>query len=133
MKDYSQVRSIIPSKMPNYSKDESVVDFRFISVTFLHVSWAVNSHVRQLWNFYQLSFPELMSMSSRQFYPIKDFQSDQIQRHSCKIFTAHYACRNADLNSTPVTKMTNGFVLFINNQFINRIWGGGGTLDLPWL
>ena len=131
MKDYSQVRSIIPSKMPNYSKVESVVDFKFISA-FLHVSWSMNSHARQLWNVYQLSFPELMSMSSKQFYPIKDFQSDQIQRHSCKIFTAHYACRNADLNLTPVTKMTNGFVLFINNQFINRIWGGG-TLDLPWL
>ena len=42
-------------------------------------------------------------MSSKQFYPFKDFQSDQIQRSSRKIFTAHYACRNANLNLTPVT------------------------------
>ena len=42
-------------------------------------------------------------MSSKQFYPFKDFQSDQIQRSSRKIFTAHYACKNANLNLTPVT------------------------------
>ena len=30
-------------------------------------------------------------------HPLKDFQlSDQTQRSSRKIFTAHYACRNAD-------------------------------------
>ena len=34
-----------------------VVDFRLISA-FLPAWWAVNSHARQLWNFYQLSFPE---------------------------------------------------------------------------
>ena len=34
-----------------------VVDFRFISA-FLHAKMAVNSHARQLRNFYQLSFPE---------------------------------------------------------------------------
>ena len=34
-----------------------VVDFRFIGA-FLHVWWAVNSHARQLRNFYQLSSPE---------------------------------------------------------------------------
>ena len=35
-----------------------VVDFRLISA-FLYVLWAVNSHARQLWNFYQLHFPEI--------------------------------------------------------------------------
>ena len=44
-----------------------------------------------------------VQMSSKQFYPLKDFQSDQIQRSSSKIFTAHNACRNADLNLTLVT------------------------------
>ena len=51
-----------------------------------------------------------VKMSSKQFYPLKDFQSDQIQRSSSKIFTAHNACRNADLNLTLVTGGTNGFI-----------------------
>ena len=46
-------------------------------------------------------------MSSKKFNPFKDFQSDQIQRSSRKIFSAHYACRNAALNLTPVTGTTN--------------------------
>ena len=49
-------------------------------------------------------------MSSKKLNPFKDFQSDQIQRSSRKIFTAHYACRNAALNLTPVTGTTNGFI-----------------------
>ena len=65
-------------------------------------------------------------MSSKKFRPFKDFQFDQIQRSFRKIFTAHYACRNADLNLTLVKGTTNGFKL---NQFINRILRG--TLDLP--
>ena len=47
-------------------------------------------------------------MSSKKLNPFKDFQSDQIQRTSRKIFTAHYPCRNAALNLTPVTGTTNG-------------------------
>ena len=62
------------------------------------------------------------------FNPFKDFQSDQIQRSSRKIFTAQYACRNANLNLTLFTRTTKGFI-FQNNQFINRILGG--MLDLP--
>ena len=50
-----------------------------------------------------------VKMSSKQFYPLEDFQSDQIQRSSSKIFT-HNACRNADLNLTLVTGGTNGFI-----------------------
>ena len=60
-------------------------------------------------------------MSSKTFNPFKDFQSDQMQRSSLKIFTAYCAYRNADLNLTPVTEMTNGFIN-TNNQFINRIF-----------
>ena len=62
-------------------------------------------------------------MSSKTFNPFKDFQSDQMQGSSLKIFTAHYAYRNADLNLTPVTGTTDGFI-YTNNQFINRIFLG---------
>ena len=40
----------------------------------------------------------------------KDFQSDQIQRSSCNIFTTHYACRKADWNLTQVTGTANEFI-----------------------
>ena len=62
-------------------------------------------------------------MSSKTFNPFKDFQSDQMQRNALKIFTAHYAYWNADLNLTPVTGTTNRFI-YTNNQFINRIFLG---------
>ena len=62
-------------------------------------------------------------MSSKKFSPFKDFQSDQMQRNSFEVFTAHFAYRNADLNLTPVTGTTNGFISS-NNQFINRIFLG---------
>ena len=39
----------------------------------------------------------LIFMSSKQFYPFKDVQSDQIQRGYCKKFTAYNARRNANL------------------------------------
>ena len=61
-------------------------------------------------------------MSSKKLNPLKDFQSDQIQRSSRKIFTAHYACRNAALNLTPVTGTTNGFIFQIINSLIES-WG----------
>ena len=57
----------------------------------------------------------LVQMFSIQFYPFKDFLSDQIQRKSRKIVTTHYAalCRNTDLNFYGTT-----------NQFMKRIlWG----------
>ena len=41
---------------------------------------------------------------------LKDFQSDQIQRSSCNIFTTHYACRKADWNLTQVTGTANEFI-----------------------
>ena len=52
----------------------------------------------------------------------KDFQSDQIQRSSRKIFTAHYAYRNAPLNLTRVMGTTNGFIFQIINSLIES-WG----------
>ena len=61
-------------------------------------------------------------MSSKKLNPFKDFQSNQIQRSSRKIFTAHYACRNAALNLTPVTGTTNGFIFQIINSLIES-WG----------
>ena len=60
--------------------------------------------------------------NSKKLNPFKDFQSDQIQRSSRKIFTAHYACRNAALNLTPVTGTTNGFIFQIINSLIES-WG----------
>ena len=67
-------------------------------------------------------------MSPKNRNPFKDFQSDQIQRKSRKIFTAHYACRNAALNLTPVTGTTNGFIFPIINSLIES-WG----VRLTWL
>ena len=61
-------------------------------------------------------------MSSKKLNPFKDFQSDQIQRSSRKIFNAHYACRNAALNLTPVTGTANGFIFQIINSLIES-WG----------
>ena len=61
-------------------------------------------------------------MSSKKLNPFKDFQSDQIQRSSRKIFTAHYTCRNTALNLTPVTGTTNGFIFQIINSLIES-WG----------
>ena len=61
-------------------------------------------------------------MSSKKLNAFKDFQSDQKQRSSRKIFTAHYACRNAALNLTPVTGTTNGFIFQIINSLIES-WG----------
>ena len=56
------------------------------------------------------------------FNPVKDFQSDQIQRGSRKILTAHDECRNADLNLTLDTGATNGFIFQIINSLIES-WG----------
>ena len=51
------------------------VDFRFIS-TFLYVHWAMNSHMRQLLNFYQLRFLEFDVNVLEGILTFKDFQSD---------------------------------------------------------
>ena len=67
-------------------------------------------------------FLNLMYISFKKLNSFKDFQSDQIQRSSRKIFTAHYACRNAALNLTPVTGTTNGFIFQMINSLIES-WG----------
>ena len=46
-----------------------------------------------------------------------------MQRSSLKIFTAHNAYRNADLNLTPVTGTTDGFIIQIINSLIESFWG----------
>ena len=61
-------------------------------------------------------------MSSKNFNSFKDFQSDQIQTSSRKLFTAHYACSNSDLNLTLVTGTANGFIFQIINSLIES-WG----------
>ena len=48
--------------------------------------------------------------------------SDQIKTSSRKLFTAHYARSNSDLNLTPVTGTTNGFIFQIINSLIES-WG----------
>ena len=51
------------------------------------------------------SFDELMKKSSKAFCPFKDFQSDQIQRHSpeikCSLLITH--TKNVDLNLARLT------------------------------
>ena len=63
----------------------------------------------------------LIFMSSKQFYPFKDVQSDQIQRGYCKKSTAYYACRNANLKLTLVATMTNGFLFKIIDSLMVSI------------
>ena len=109
------------------------VDFRFISA-FLYVHWAVNSHIRQLLNFYQLIFLEFDVNVLEGILTFKDFQSDQIQRSSRQIFTAHYACRNAHLNLTLVTGTTAGFIFQIITS-LRESWGyvwPGKFFNLGW-
>ena len=60
-------------------------------------------------------------MSSKKLNPFKDFHSDQKQRSSRKIFTAHDVCRNVALNLTPVTGTTNGFIFQIINSLIESL------------
>ena len=67
-------------------------------------------------------------MSSKKFNPFKDFQSDQIQRSSHKVFTAQYACRSADVNLTIVSGKTSRFIFQIINTLIESL---GGMLDVP--
>ena len=61
-------------------------------------------------------------MSSKNLNSFKDFQSDQIQTSSRKLFTAHFACGNSDLNLTLVTGTTNGFIFQIINS-LTESWG----------
>ena len=73
-------------------------------------------------NLCHLIWKGLLSLASKNFNSFKHFQSDQIQTSSRKLFTAHFACRNSDLNLTPVTGTTNGFTFQIINSLIES-WG----------
>ena len=68
--------------------------------------------------FLPASFPEFDVNVFKKLNPFKDFRCDQIQRRSRKIFTFHYACRNAALNLTLITGTTNGFIFQIINSLI---------------
>ena len=61
-------------------------------------------------------------MSSKNFNSFKDFQSDQIQTSSRKLFTAHYAGSNFEFNLTLVMGMTTRFIFQIINSLIES-WG----------
>ena len=63
----------------------------------------------------------LIFMSSKQFYPFKDVQSDQIQKGYCKKSTVYHACRNANLKLTLVATMTNGFLFKIIDSLMVSI------------
>ena len=66
------------------------------------------------------------------FNSFKDFQSDQILTSSRKSFTAHYACSNSDLNLTPVTETTNGFIFQIIHSLIESSGVRLTCFDCNW-
>ena len=72
----------------------------------------------------------LMWMSSKQFCPLKDFQSDseKLREILVEISTAYCACRTPTLDLTPVTGTSKGFIFQIRGQPFNSWrWGGGGN------
>ena len=62
-------------------------------------------------------------MSSKQFYPFKDFQSDRLQRSSHKMFTAHddhggrhlhsYFCTHCGLLSLLIVSVPGGALVHL--------------------
>ena len=72
-----------------------------------------------MWNHTGGSFPVFLNLIisfSKQFYPFKDCLFGL--RSCSQNFTAHYSCRNADLNLILVLAMTNGFIF----HTINSLW-----------
>ena len=85
--------------------------------------------------FLRAQFPWIWcKISSKKFNPFRDFQSDQIQRSSRKIYSPliTHAGRPKRIWHQSRERLT---VHFSNNKFINRILGGGGggKVDLPRL
>ena len=64
-------------------------------------------------------------MSSKKFNKFKDVQSDQIQRSSRKLCTAHCACRNADLNLA----LVKGTIVEVNEVFVQFHFAGSYGKD----
>ena len=52
------------------------------------------------------------------------FQSDRIKRSYCKNFTAHFACRNADLDLIQVAEMIASHAGVFRGARISVLWGG---------
>ena len=71
------------------------------------------------------------------FVHSKIIQSHRLQRSIVKTFTAHHACRSANLNLKLVSAATIGFIFQTINslmEYCGRRWGGGGGMhDLAWL
>ena len=64
-------------------------------------------------------------MSSKTFNPFKDFQPDQMQRSSVRIFTTH----SAYFDTSYGERLTDSFFQIVNSV-IESFWG---KLDLLWL
>ena len=98
-----------------------VVDFRFISA-FLYVHWAMNSHVRQLLNFYQLSSLEFDANVLEAILTFKDFQFWP----DTEKFSSNTQC-SLCMKECPFefdTSYRNDYrINFSNGHFINRILG----------
>ena len=116
----------------HYSKIESVGSCRFqIHLYILACMMGREFSRKAVTKFLPAQFPWIWcKYLLKKFNPFQDFQSDQIQRSSRKIFTTHYTCRKAEKNLTS-SGTTIKWIHFSNNKFINRILRG--KLDLSWL
>ena len=59
----------------------------------------------------------------------QSFLTIQIEISYCKIFTAHYTCRNADWNLTVVIGLSNELIFHVINLLIES-WRGGPGLTV---
>ena len=116
----------------HYSKIESVGSCRFqIHLYILACMMGREFSRKAVTKFLPAQFPWIWcKYLLKKFNPFQDFQSDQIQRSSRKIFTTHYTCRKAEKNLTS-SGTSIKWIHFSNNKFINRILRG--KLDLSWL
>ena len=67
-------------------------------------------------------FAELMQISSKEFYPFKDFQSDQIQSTSRKIKYSLLRMQKCRFEFDPSNGTTKGFFFQIINT-LTESWG----------
>ena len=114
-------------RTPRDSKSESVGSCRFhihlyILACVMSIEFTRDTDARQFnREFLPAQFPwNWCKCLLRNFVHSKIFNVTKYREVPVKYFTAHYACRNADLNLTLVTGTTNAFKL---NQFIIEFWG----------
>ena len=88
----------------------------------------MNSHVKYSWHFYQLSFPEIDEIYSKQFYPHKDFSFWPNTERLLKKINSSLCMKEYSFEFDIVCGKTNGFN-FWKNIFINGILG----VCLTWL